>query len=79
MRSYAEAMGMPVSEVEFDSIPRENSDMGEAERDFYRRYQEAFSHIAPLGYEAYIELWQNNLWEEITDAMPRECHEITLQ
>lgn len=67
MRSYAESMGMPVSVVEFENIPSENSDLGVVERKFYDLYSDVFVQISLQGYESYIDPRQELLWQEIMD------------
>lgn len=65
MRSYAEAMGMPVVAVEFDSIPTENSDLGPTEREFYELYEETFARMQSQGRESYQDRTLEMLWQDI--------------
>jgi hypothetical protein len=65
MRSYAEAMGMPVVETGFEAVPPANSDLGPVEREFYRLYEETFAHMTEQGRAAHIDPAMRELWEGI--------------
>lgn len=65
MRSYAESMAMPVAETSFENIPAVTSDLGAAEREFYKLYENTFAKMAIQGRDAYRDDTQERIWDEI--------------
>lgn len=65
MRSYAEAMAMPVSETDFEDIPGVTSDLGQTEIEFYDLYQIVFDRIGSQKIENYQNNQMDRIWNEI--------------
>jgi hypothetical protein len=76
MRSYAEAMAMPVVSTSFAEIPAENSDLGPTEQDFYDRYEQTFARMLPQGRLAHCDYVHERIWESIVVNVPQSVEDL---
>ncbi len=65
LRSYAESMAMPVVEVPFEEVPLITSDLGDAERTFYKMYEEVFAKMTPQQPQDFVDTTKDALWDSI--------------